>query len=193
MSSLQLDPKQTALVVIDLQKGIVAMAAAVPHSAADVVERSARLAKHLREKGGTVVYVHVDMANMLNLPVDAPMRPPNSPPPPASAMELVPEAGFQDGDVLITKRHWGAFAGTELEQILKKRGVDTIVLTGISTNIGVESTARQGTGLGFGFVIVEDACAARDAGDHRYSFEKIFPRLARVRKTDEVIAALGGV
>lgn len=168
------------------------MAAAVPHSAADVVQRSARLAKLIREKGGTVVYVHVDMLNMLNLPVDAPMRPPNSPPPPPSAMELVPEAGFQDGDVLITKRHWGAFGGTELEQILRKRGVDTILLTGISTNIGVESTARQGTGLGFGFVIVEDACSSRDANDHQHSVEKIFPRLARVRKTEEVIAALGG-
>ncbi len=191
MNSLQLNPSKTALVIIDLQKGIVSMAAAAPYPAADVVERSARLAKQLREKGGTVVYVRVDMANVLDLPVDSPMRPPNAPPPPPAAMELVPEAGFQDGDVLITKRHWGAFAGTELEQILRKRGVDTVILTGISTNIGVESTARQGTGLGFGFVIVEDACSARDAGDHRHSFEKIFPRLARVRKTEEVIAALG--
>jgi nicotinamidase-related amidase len=189
MSSLTLDPAKTALVIIDLQKGIVGMPAA-PYSAADVVERSARLAKAFREKKSPVVYVRVDMANILNLPVDAPMRPPGTPPPPPSAMELVPEAGFQDGDMLITKRHWGAFAGTQLEQELRKRGVDTVVLTGISTNIGVESTARQGTGLGFGFVIVEDACSARDAGDHRHSFEKIFPRLARVRTTDEVIAAL---
>jgi nicotinamidase-related amidase len=189
MNSFTLDPVKTALVIIDLQKGIVGMPAA-PYSAADVVEKSARLAKAFREKKAPVVYVRVDMANVLNLPVDAPMRPPGTPPPPAAAMELVPEAGFQDGDILITKRHWGAFAGTELEQILRKRGVDTVVLTGISTNIGVESTARQGTGLGFAFVIAEDACSSRDASDHRHSMEKIFPRLARVRKTDEVITAL---
>ncbi|MGB7434251.1 MAG: hydrolase [Candidatus Acidiferrum sp.] len=190
MSTLHLDPAKTALVVIDLQKGIVAMPTA-PHSSQEIVQKAKRLAKHFREKGATVVYVHVDMANVLNLPVDAPYRDPNAPPPPASASELVPEAGFEDGDVLITKRHWGAFAGTPLEAELKKRGVDTVVLLGISTNFGVESTARQGTGLGFAFVIVEDACSARDADDHRFAVERIFPRLARVRKTDEVIAALG--
>lgn len=192
MNSLRLDPAKTALVIIDLQKGIVGMPGAAPHSAADVMQRSARLAKHLREKGGTVVYVRVNMSDFLQLPVDTPMRPPNALTPPASASELAPEAGFQDGDILITKRHWGAFAGTPLEQELRKRGVDTVVLTGISTNIGVESTARQGTGLGFAFVIVEDACSARDANDHQHSVEKIFPRLGRVRKADEVIAALGG-
>jgi nicotinamidase-related amidase len=163
---------------------------AAPYPAAEVVQKSNRLAQKLRETGGTVVYVHVDMANFLQLPVDAPMRDPNAPPPPASASELVPEAGFQSGDLLVTKRHWGAFAGTGLEQELKKRGIDTVVLTGIATNIGVESTARQGTGLGFAFVIVEDACSARDADGHRFAVEKIFPRLARVRKTDEVIEAL---
>lgn len=189
MSSLHLDAKKTALVVIDLQKGIVAMPT-VPYSPAEIVQKSNLLAKNFREKGATIVYVRVDMADILHLPVDAPPREPNAPPPPASASELVPEAGFQPGDLLITKRHWGAFAGTDLEHALKQRGIDTIVLTGIATNVGVESTARQGTGLGFAFVIVEDACAALDAETHRFAFEKTFPRLAKVRKTDEVIAAL---
>jgi nicotinamidase-related amidase len=131
------------------------------------------------------------MANVLQLPVDEPMRDPNAPPPPASASELAPEAGFQTGDLLITKRHWGAFAGTELEQTLKQHGIDTVVLGGISTNAGVESTVRQGTGLSFAFVIVEDACATSMGVEaHRFAFEKIFPRLGRVRKTDEVIAGL---
>lgn len=190
MSALHLDPQRTALVVIDLQKGIVSMPTA-PYPSSEILQRSSRLAKHFREKGATVVYVRVDMADVLQLPIDAPFRDPNAPPPPPSASELMPEAGCQSGDLVITKRHWGAFAGTELKQILKQRGIDTIVLAGISTNIGVESTARQGTGLGFAFVIVEDACAARSAEEHRWSVEKIFPRLAKVRKTDEVIAALG--
>lgn len=190
MDTLHLDVKKSALVLIDLQKGIVGNSTA-PHSSAEVVKRSSQLAKRFREKGGTVVYVRVDMGNVLQLPADAPMRPPNAPPLPAEMSELAPEAGYQAGDLLITKRHWGAFAGTELEAELRKHGVNTVVITGISSNIGVESTVRQGTGLGFAFVVVEDACAARDTAEHRYSFEKIFPRLARVRKTDEVIAAIG--
>jgi nicotinamidase-related amidase len=189
MNSFHLDPHKTALVVIDLQKGIVATPT-VPHLSAENMQKSSLLAKRFREKGATVVYVRVDMADFLQLPVDVPSRDPSAPPPPASASELAQEAGFQSGDLLITKRHWGAFAGTELEQTLKQRRINTVVLTGISTNVGVESTIRQGTGLGFAFVIVEDACGARDAADHRLAFEKTFPRLARVRKTDEVIAAL---
>jgi nicotinamidase-related amidase len=191
LDSSHLDPKRTALVLIDLQNGIVSRQT-TPYSAAEVVQKGNRLARAFRAAGATVVYIRVDMANVLQLPVDEPMRDPNAPPPPAIASELAPDAGFQDGDLLITKRHWGAFAGTELEQALKQRGIDTVVLGGISTNAGVESTARQGTGLGFAFVIVEDACATSMGVEaHRFAFEKIFPRLARVRKTDEVIAGLG--
>lgn len=189
MSDLELKAKTTALMVIDLQRGIVGRQTA-PYTAAKVVERSARLAEAMRAKGGTVVYVHVDMAHFLQLPVDQPSRDPNAPPPPPEASELVPEAGFQEGDLVITKRHWGAFAGTDLEAKLRERGVDTVVLTGIATNLGVESTARQGTGLGFAFVVVEDACTTFNAEMQEFALRTIFPRLARVRTTDEVIAAL---
>lgn len=188
MSSLQLDPKKTALVLIDLQAGIVARQTA-PYPSSEVVERARKLAEAFRAKGATVVYVRVDLNNFLQLPADEATR--STEALPAAASEIVAEAGFRDGDLLVTKRHWGAFAGTELEQQLKKRGVDTVVLGGIATNIGVESTARQGTGLGFGFVVVEDICSSFDTDMHRFAFEKIFPRLARVRKSDEVIAALG--
>ncbi|HLC14032.1 MAG TPA: isochorismatase family protein [Chthoniobacterales bacterium] len=73
---------------------------------------------------------------------------------------------------------------------LRSRGIDTVVLTGISTNGGVESTLRQGTGLGFAFVVVENACSGQDAEEHRFAFERIFPRLARVRTVEEVMKAL---
>ncbi|HEY3927908.1 MAG TPA: hydrolase [Candidatus Koribacter sp.] len=189
MSDLQIDPKKTALVVIDLQKGIVAQTPQ-PHAANDVISRTRQIAEKLRAKGGVCVYVRVNMSDFLQLPVDQPMRPPNAPPPPPDASELVPEAGYQPSDILITKRHWGAFAGTDLELQLKQRGVTTVLLTGISSNIGVESTARQGTGLGFAFIIVEDACSAREESQHRWSFDQIFPRLARVRKTEDILAAL---
>ena len=160
----------------------------VPHTAAEVVENSKKLAEVFRAHGAPVVYVRVHLNDFMKLPVDLP---PNlgDKPLPAAASEIAPSAGFQRGDILVTKRHWGAFAGTDLEQQLKNRGIDTVVLTGISTNVGVESTARQGTGLGFAFVLVEDACSAQDAEQHRYAFEEIFPRLTRVRTTDEVLAA----
>ena len=78
-----------------------------------------------------------------------------------------------------------------LAQPLRKAGVKTVVLGGITTTIGVETTARNAAGLGFAVVLVEDACTDRDAAMHHASFEKIFPRLGRVRKSAEVIAALG--
>jgi nicotinamidase-related amidase len=188
MADLHHDPKKTALVVIDLQNAIVGMNT-VPHAAAQVVENAKKLADAFRVHGAPVVYVRVDLNDFMKLSVD---QPPNlgDKPLPAAASEITPSAGFQHGDILVTKRHWGAFAGTDLEQQLKSRGIDTVVLTGISTNAGVESTARQGTGLGFAFVLVEDACSSQNAEHHRFAFENIFPRLARVRTTDEVLAAL---
>jgi nicotinamidase-related amidase len=186
MAELQLDPKKTALVLIDLQNAVVGMNP-VPHTAAQVVENSRKLAEAFR--GAPVVYVRVDLNDFMKLPVDQPHNRGDEPLP-AAASEITPSAGFQPGDILVTKRHWGAFAGTDLEQQLKSRGIDTVVLTGISTNAGVESTARQGTGLGFAFVLVEDACSSQNAEHHRFAFENIFPRLTRVRTTDEVLAAL---
>jgi nicotinamidase-related amidase len=186
---LTLDPHTTALVLIDLQQAIVGMPVA-PHTGAAVVRNSAALAAHARSKGATVVYVRVDMANMLKLPVDVSLRDPNAPPPPASASELVPEAGYQAGDLVITKRQWGAFFGTDLEQQLRQRHIRTVVLGGIATNIGVESTGRAAAGLGFELVTVEDATSSLSAEMHRFAYEHIFPRLGRVRSTAEVIAAL---
>jgi nicotinamidase-related amidase len=188
MAELQLDPKKTALVLIDLQNAIVGMSP-VPHTAEQVVENSKKLADAFRVQGAPVVYVRVDLNDFVALPVDQPHNLGDKPLP-VAASEITPSAGFQHGDMLVTKRHWGAFAGTDLEQQLKSRGIDTVVLTGISTNAGVESTARQGTGLGFAFVLVEDACSSQNAEHHRFTFENIFPRLTRVRSTDEVLASL---
>ncbi len=91
----------------------------------------------------------------------------------------------------MTKRQWGAFYGTDLELQLRRRGIDTIILCGISTNIGVESTARNAWELGFNLVIAEDACsAASTEQQHRAASTHIFPRIGRVRSTEEILAAL---
>jgi nicotinamidase-related amidase len=160
----------------------------MPHPAAQVVENSRRLAEAVRTHSAPVVYVRVDLNDFLKLPVDAPQSLGNGTLPGALS-EIAASAAFQPGDILITKRHWGAFAGTGLERELKSRGIDTVVITGIFTNAGVESTVRQGTGLGFSFVVVEDACSSQNTEHHRFAFENTLPRISRVRSTKEVLAA----
>jgi nicotinamidase-related amidase len=189
MTSLQFDPKSTALVLIDLQHGIVGRPLA-PHSAADAISRAAQLAAALRAKGGTVAYVRVDVAQVLHLPVDAPTRDPSAPPPPAIASEIVPESGYQPTDLLITKRQWGAFYGTELDQQLRRRRIRTIVLGGIATNFGVESTARAAFDRGYELIFVDDAMSSVSATAHEFAVQNIFPRMGRVRKTEQVLEAL---
>jgi nicotinamidase-related amidase len=189
MASLNLVPATTALVVIDLQNGIVGRALE-PHTSAKVVKHSVQLANALRAQGGLVVWVRVAIGEILALPVDAPMRDPNAPPP-AEASELIAELERQPEDVVITKRQWGAFYGTELEQRLRRHGVKTILMAGIATNMGVESTARAAHDMGYELVFVEDAMATMKAEMHRFSTETIFPRMGRVRSTAVLLEALG--
>jgi nicotinamidase-related amidase len=187
-SELKLDPKTTALVLIDLQNGIVSRDTK-PYRADEVVRRAKAMAEAFRAKGAPVVFVHVLMDQFLRLPADEAMQMPKDLP--SNVSDIVEAAGMQSGDLLIAKRHWGAFAQTELESELRSRGVETVVLAGIATNLGVESTLRQGTGLGFGFVTVEDACSTFSPEMQEFAFKAIFPRLSRVRTTEEVIQALG--
>jgi nicotinamidase-related amidase len=188
---LTLTPARTALVVIDLQRGVARMPTA-PYAAGDVVAHTAALAAALREAVGTVVLVHVirsaDGRDALHPQVDKPVQQPG--PHAADWTEIVPELGPEPGDLIIAKRQWGAFYGTELDLQLRRRGVDTILLAGISTNIGVESTARDAYERGYQQVFVEDAMGARDAGEHAHTVGIIFPRIGRVRSTADVLAAL---
>ncbi|RPH22859.1 hydrolase [Buttiauxella warmboldiae] len=187
---LALNTARTALVVIDLQEGILPFAGG-PHSAQDVVVRAAKLAEKFRANGSPVFMVRVgwseDFAEALRQPVDAGIGAHTLP---DNWWVYPQELGKQDGDIEVTKRQWGAFYGTDLELQLRRRGIDTIVLCGISTNIGVESTARNAWELGFNLVVAEDACSAASSDQHQGSMRHIFPRIARVRRTEEVIAAL---
>ncbi len=90
----------------------------------------------------------------------------------------------------MTKRQWGAFYGTDTELQLRRRGIDTIILCGISTNIGVESTARNARELGFNLIIAEDACSAASSEQHQSSMTHIFPRIGRVRSVEDILNAL---
>jgi nicotinamidase-related amidase len=184
------DPRSTALVLIDLQKGIVPYAGG-PHSASDVCARAGQLAARFRALGAPVVLVTVgwskDFADALKQPIDQP-----SPARvfPDNWLELADELAATDSDIHITKRQWGAFHGTELDLQLRRRGITQIVLGGISTNIGVESTARAAYEHNYAVILAEDAMSAANAEQHRFAVEHIFPRLGRVRSTAAILEAL---
>lgn len=188
MSEIRLDPRTTALVVIDLQRGIVARST-TPHPAADVVERSARLADSFRQRGATVVLVHVafspDDRDRLQPPNDA--GPSISGPIAPDFSELVPEIGPREGDLVVTKRQWGAFYGTDLDLQLRRRGIRTIVLCGIATNFGVESTARDAWERSYELVFAEDAMSGLSEGAHQFAVTTVFPRIGRVRASGEIV------
>lgn len=188
MSELTLNPATSALVVIDLQKGIVGLPCA-PYTGTDVVDHAAKLANAFREFGGFVVLVHVGTADgkdMLSPITDA--KPGVMKRPPDFA-EFVPELGQKPGDHIVTKRQWGAFYGTDLDLQLRRRHIDTIVLCGIATNIGVGMTAREAYQLGYHQVFVEDAMTALTKEQHEYELQYIFPRIGRIRKTEDVISS----
>jgi nicotinamidase-related amidase len=110
--------------------------------------------------------------------------------PPAGWTELVPELEPQPGDHIITKQRWGAFLGTNLNDYLRQHGVTQIVLTGVATSIGVESTARSAYDLGYHVTLVVDAMTDRDAGAHQHSVEKVFPRLGETATINDVLKLL---
>ncbi len=186
--TLSLNASQTALVLIDLQRAVVERDLA-PHKASDVVERGARLAAAMRKAGGMVVYVHVLVSEIVRLPADKAVPPPPQGP---GDSDLVPAAGYQPGvDLLVAKRQWGAFYATNLDQALRRRGIKKIVLCGVATNFGVESTARAAQEHGYALVFAEDAMSGRTKEWHEFATREIFPVMGHVRSTEEILAALG--
>ncbi len=179
----------TALVVIDLQKGITSQNT-VPRSAAEVIANAAALAEEFRRRSLPVFLVRVtpspDRKDALRPNADLVVPPRWNTTPDWS--ELVPEMRRQDSDFVITKRQWGAFYGTELDLQLRRRGISTIVLCGISTDIGVESTARYAFEYGYHLVFAEDAMASVSLAGHNHAIQEIFPRIGRVRTTSTIVA-----
>ena len=187
-----IDKPKTALVVIDLQKGIAA-APAQPHDAKTVVANAAKMAQAFRKNGMPVFLVRVstspDCKDRLAPIVDGENPWANRKMPPDWS-DIVPELGPEKTDFIITKKQWGAFYGTELDLQLRRRNIETIVLCGIATNIGVESTARFAFEYGYQQIFVEDAMSSRSAEEHNFTVKTTFPRLGRIRKTGDVLLSL---
>jgi len=172
-----------ALVVIDLQKGIVGLPTAQP--ASEIIGRTAQLARGFRERGLPVVLVNVTGR--------APGRTDAGAPKfsfPADWSELVPELQQHPDDHIVSKQRWGAFIGTSLDEYLRERGVTQVFVTGVATSAGVESTARSAYDHGYNVVLVTDAMTDRSEEAHRHCIEKTFPRLGETDTTDNVLKLL---
>ena len=181
-----LDQARTALVMIDLQNGILAQSLH-PRSGNAVLENARGLIAKFRAAKAPIVLVRVywssDMADAPQQIVDLPSVPAKCPP---EDWGTLVDDFIQPGDIVITKHQWGAFYGTDLDLQLRRRGIDTIVLGGVVTNFGVESTARSAWEHGYNIVIAEDTTATKSVEMHQFSITEILPRIARIRQSTEL-------
>ncbi|MGW1288682.1 hydrolase [Streptomyces sp. NPDC002586] len=189
MSLTTLDPR-TALVAIDLQNGITAMPTQ-PYTGPEVVARTAELADAFRARNLPVVLVRVSFAadggDVLPGRTERQVRGLAFP----DGWDLiVDELSGHPGDIRVTKHNWSAFHGTDLDVQLRRRGITQIVLTGVATSIGVESTARDAYAHGYHVTLATDAMADADAEAHANSIERIFPRLGESGTTAEILELL---
>jgi len=185
-----LDPATTALVLVDLQNFVVGLPTQ-PIPGPEVLANAVRLAQACRRAGVLVVLIKASAGHdgrlTLHPPADVAMPPLEFPP---GAHDLAPALEAQDGDVVVTKYNWGAFFGTDLDIQLRRRGKTQLIVGGLVTNIGVETTVRQAHERGYAQIVVSDAMAAFSAEEHDLPLRTIFPRIARVRPTATVLAAL---
>jgi nicotinamidase-related amidase len=182
MSLTTLDPN-TALIVIDLQKGIVA--SSFVHPIVGVVDRSRALLDAFRERGLPVVLVKV-----VGVAPGRTERPRHSRSFPDGWTDFIPELDQRASDIVVTKRTWGAFANTDLKDQLTALGVTQVVITGVATGTGVESTARQGYEHGFNVTLALDAMTDARSETHDYSSRTVFPKLGETGTAQEVIDLL---
>jgi nicotinamidase-related amidase len=177
-----LDPV-TALIVVDLQKGLVGSPFIT--SIDQVVERSRALLDAFRQRGLPVVLVNVDGGAPGR--TEQPRRQHEFAP---GWTDFIPELDHQAADIVVTKRTWGAFASTDLEHQLKALGVTQVVITGVATGTGVEATARQAYEQGFNVTLAVDAMTDLRPAAHDYSIHHVFPRLGETGTAKDIIHLL---
>jgi nicotinamidase-related amidase len=177
-----LDPA-TALIVVDLQEGLVG--SPFISSINKVVARSRALLDAFRQRGLPVVLVNVNGGAPGR--TEQPRRQREFAP---GWTDFIPELGQQAADIVVTKRTWGAFASTDLEQRLKALGVTQVVITGVATGTGVEATARQAYEQGFNVSLAVDAMTDLRPQAHDYSINNVFPRLGETGTAEDIIHLL---
>jgi len=180
--------KNTALVLIDLQKGITQLPLANPING--IIENAAKLVAAFRKAGLPIVPVNVNSVGRpwTQLRKDAnPLQRLNFT---DDWFDIVPEIKTEPQDIFITKHTWGAFFVTALHEELQKRKVTGIVLAGVATSIGVEGTARHASERGYNITFAKDAMTDMFADAHEHSLKYIFPRIGEVDDTDKIIEVL---
>lgn len=182
-----LDAKKTALIVMDLQNFIVNMKPHAPYSAETVIQNAVKLAEKFAVKGAFVVFVRVSFAedgkDNFRPRTDAPPRDMKFP---EGWDVLVPELQKFSNAYHITKKQMGSFYGTDLDLQLRRRGIDTVVLSGISTIYCVDATAREANSRAYHVVFAEDAMTCASAAHQAFECQHVFPLLGKIRKTDEI-------
>jgi nicotinamidase-related amidase len=181
MALSTLDPN-TALIVVDLQKGIVGGLGPFIHPIDGIVDRSRALLDAFRQRGLPVVLV-----NVAGVAPGRTERPRRSEPFPAGWTDLIPELNQQPGDIAVTKRTWGAFTSTDLDSRLQALDVTQVVIAGIATGTGVEATARQAYEHGFNVSLALDAMTDSRPEAHDYSVKHVFPRLGETGTAQDII------
>lgn len=179
-----LDPA-TALLVVDVQPATVDSRTS-PETAA-VVANTAALAAAFREHGLPVVLVSADLNHP---PVGRTTYPRTPPRLPEAALRPLPDIGPEAGDITLTKRGWAPFAGTDLDSRLRGLGVTQVVVTGLATSFGIESTARQAYDLDYHVTVAVDAVTDPFPDRHEHTVASVLPLLAELGTTEEVIALL---
>jgi nicotinamidase-related amidase len=174
----------TALIVIDLQAGTLGGPTA--HPADQIVARAADLLAAFRQRGLLVV-----LANVTGTPAGRTVYGAGAREFPDAFSALVPGLDQQPSDVTVTRATWSAFAGTDLDAILTERGITQVVLAGLATSFGVESTARDAYDRGYNVALAIDAITDRSADAHAACVAGVFPALGQAGTAAEVIALLG--
>lgn len=183
MALTELDTN-TALIVVDLQKGIIGTA--FIEEIAPVIERSVTLIREFRRLGLPVVLVNA--AGTAPGRTEQPRR--HAGPLPEGFTDFISEIDRQPSDIVVTKYSWGAFATTDLAVRLKSLGVTQVVVIGVATGTGVEATARQAYEAGFNVTLAIDAMTDTRPEAHAYSIKNVFPRLGESGTAEDVIKEL---
>lgn len=193
IKSLDLALDHTAFIAIDLQKGILGSGQLFPNDAATVLANNVELAQHLKNTDALNVLVNVDITEFRYLSNKNELAQQTAVPTVPNEFTdllLAPYLENTTNTLKITKYNPSAFFGTSLDLQLRRRQIDTIILSGVATSNGVYATALDAFQRGYHVIMVEDACGDRDFELHRVFFEKIFPKMTRIRSTKEIVSAI---
>ena len=185
------DLSKTAFVAIDMQKGIVNNGTLSPHTAQSILSNNDLLVRTLKRTAALKVLVNVDISTFPYLSQQTDMGGMTASVPPEFT-DLLLKDSLKDTDnmLTITKYNPSAFFGTSLDLQLRRRGIETIILSGVATTNGVYATALDAFQHGYHVVLAEDACSDRDKESHQLFIKKIFPKTVRVRSTKQIIEAI---